>query len=402
MPRALILVENTSVPSDPRVWPECLALAAAGWDVSVICPRGRSVDTEHSVTLDGISIQRFDATESAGGAAGYVREYSTAVAQMRRLVRRHAAAGRFDVVQACTPPDICLLAALDQRRRGAGTVLDHHDLSPELFVARYQRRGLPYRGLLLAERLGFRLADVVLSPNETFRAVALRRGRKDPRDVFVVRNGPDPTVFAPAGPDPVLRRGKAHLLGYVGLMGRQDGVLEAIEALGVLAGQRDDWRAVFVGDGEVLADARAQTELLGLTDRVSFTGFVADRQRLVRTIASCDVCLSPEPRNVLNESSTLIKVAEYMSVGRAVAAFGLTETRATAGDAAAYARDDTAQSYAELIGELLDDPARRERMGREGRARVLERLSWTHSKERLLEAYDRACERGASRRRVSR
>ena len=361
-PRALIVVENNSVPSDPRVWAEALTLIEAGWSVDVLCPRGRTRDLEHSIVLDGVRIHRFELAPSDGGALGYAREYATALWRIGRFGQACGPTG-FDVIQAGTPPDVLLASFLRHRRAGAGLVLDHHDLSPELFEARYGRRGAVHWALTRAERVGMALSDVVIATNETFRHLAVARGRRNPEDVFVVRNGPNPDVFRPVEPDPALRARAEYLIGFVGLMGPQDGVEDAVRALGVLARRRTDWHAIFVGDGEALGGARSLAAVLGIGDRVTFEGYVSDRRRIVEIIASCDLSLSPEPRNALNESSTLIKVAEAMAVACPVVAFDLRETRATAGDAGTYARGDTSEAFAEAIIELLDSPAERERKG---------------------------------------
>lgn len=395
--RALIVVENSSVPSDPRVWAEACTLHASGWSVEVVCPRGRERDSERSTVIDDVRISRFDLDPSDGGARGYAREYASAMWTLARLGRNRGT-NAFDVIQACTPPDFLLAAFLRHRRAGAGLVLDHHDLSPELFEARYDRRGAMHSGLERLERLGMALSDVVIGTNETFRTLAVCRGRKRPEDVFVVRNGPDTDVFRPVPPDPELRALAPYLIGYVGLMGRQDGVEDALRALGFLARQRTDWHALFVGDGEVLEGARSLAADLGIAERVTFTGYVSERARVVTMIASCDICLSPEPRNPLNESSTLIKVAESMAVARPVVAFDLKETRATAGDAASYATKDTPDAFADAIDQLLDDPDERQRKGALGRQRVLADLSWKRSEPTLLDAYGRALELGRRRR----
>ncbi len=398
MGSALFLVENNSVPADPRVWAECTSLTRAGWDVTVICPMGRDRDRDAFVQVEGVQIHRFDLAPSTS-AAGYVREYAVALFRMSMLVRRLARSRRFDVVQACNPPDFLLLAAITLRRQGAALIFDHHDLSPELSVAKFGRRGAIWRALTLAERAGFALADVVLATNESFREVAIQRGHKAASDVFVVRNGPDTDVFRPTEPDPDVRAGAVHVIGYVGIIGAQDGVDVALEALDALRRRRRDWRAVFVGDGDALPEAKALTTRLGLDDVVSFEGYVQDRNRLVRMISAFDVCISPEPRNALNERSTLIKVAEYMAVGRPVVAFDLVETRRTAGDAAVYAARDDPDAFADAIAPVLDDAAERERMGAMARERAELTLSWSASEKVLLAAYARALDRAARRRR---
>jgi glycosyltransferase involved in cell wall biosynthesis len=390
----LLLVENASVTRDPRVWSECVTLRNHGWEVVVVCPRGGN-DTVMVEVVDGVKIARFDPSEGSGGAASYVAEYARAFRRISSIVRRLSREHRFDAVHAANPPDFLLATALGPRRRGAASILDHHDLSPELYEVKFGRRGIGYRGLLLAERIGFALADVVITTNESFRDVAVVRGRKDPSDVFVVRNGPDPSVFRPI-PASSQRRNAPPLLGYAGLMGSQDGVLDAVEALAILRRRRSDWRAVFAGEGEMLPRARALAAELELDDAVEFVGFIDDRERLADLLASCDVCLSPEPKNRLNDASTLIKVAEYMALGKPVVAFDLKETRVTAGDAAVYAA--SVDEFAGAIAKLLDDPRRRDRMGRLGRERVLSSLSWARSEESLLAAYDRAVGHASARR----
>jgi glycosyltransferase involved in cell wall biosynthesis len=278
-------------------------------------------------------------------------------------------------------------------------IFDHHDLSPELYLAKYGRGRAVLGALKVAERAGFALADVVLATNESFRTIAIERGHKAAGDVFVVRNGPDTNIFRPTEPDRDLRAGAKHVIGYVGLIEPQDGVDVALEALTVLRTRRDDWHAVFVGDGAALPDAKALARRCGLDDVVSFAGYVTDRNRLVRMIAACDVCISPEPRNPLNEHSTLTKVAEYMAVGRPVVAFDLEETRRTAGDAAVYAERDDPVSFADAIAGLLDDTSTRERMGALGRERAETTLGWKASEKVLLAAYAHALEQAQRRHR---
>jgi glycosyltransferase involved in cell wall biosynthesis len=386
MPSVVHLVENVSVPTDPRVWPECIALRDAGWDVTVVCPRGTGSESAVRDRLENIDIWRYDASRGHG-FAGYIVEYGSALRKMSSLLR-HSVTGTFDVVHAASPPDVLLLAARRKRRLGAVTVLDHHDLSPELYEVKFGRKGAVHRSLLLAERLGMRLADIVIAPNESFRRVAIERGRKSAHDVFIVRNGPDPDVFRPVPPDPSLAHGARHLIGFVGRMERQDGVLEALDVLAELRRIRSDWHAVFVGDGEMLRTAKQRVATGDLEGHVTFAGFVSDRERLVEIISTCAVCISPEPKNALNDQSTLIKVAEYMAAERPVVAFDLIETRRTTQGAAICVEDR--DEFARAISYLLDDPDERAEMGRRGRRRIIDELGWQRSRSALLAAYDRA------------
>jgi glycosyltransferase involved in cell wall biosynthesis len=389
----LVLVENLSVPFDRRVWAECISLRRAGFDVSVVCPCGMDRDTESFEERDGVKIYRFQLRQATGGALSYIREYTAALRQIRRIIRKLSQRRHFDVVHACNPPDLLLLPAMRlKRHQGTRLIFDHHDLAPELYMSRFGRReDLVHRVLRGFERLSFRLADVVIATNESYREVALTRGRKRPEDVFVVRNGPDPVQFAATDPDVTLKRGKSHLIAYVGVMGPQDGVDYALRALGELAGRRADWHALFVGDGDVVPAMRRLAEQLGIADSVEFTGLVEQRD-VLRVLSTADVCLAPEPRNPLNDLSTMIKIAEYMALACPIVAFDLRETRATAGDAAVYAPPNDETAFGQRVDELLNDSRLRRKLGERGRKRVERDLSWARSEQQLLAAYQRALE----------
>ncbi|MFE6054104.1 glycosyltransferase family 4 protein [Kitasatospora sp. NPDC056446] len=388
--RALVLVENLSVPFDRRVWQECTTLRDAGWTVHVICPQGSKRDTEPEAVIDGVRIHRYPLRAATGGPAGYLREYGSALWHTARLARR---VGPVDVVHACNPPDLLFLPALWLKRRGARFVFDQHDLVPELYLSRFDRgRDLLYRGVCALERMTYRAADVVLSTNESYRDVALRRGGLRPEDVFVVRSAPDTDRFRPVEPEPELKRGKPHLLCYLGVMGPQDGVDYALRALAKLRDElgRTDWHAVFVGSGDTFDAMVELSRQLGLSEQVEFTGRVPDAD-LVRYLSTADVCLSPDPHNPLNDVSTMNKVLEYMVMGRPIVSFDLREARVSAGDAAVYARANDEAEFAGLVAQLLDDPDRRAWMGKLGRERISGPLAWRNSQRSLLAAYAAAC-----------
>ncbi len=395
--RALVLVENLSVPFDRRVWQECTTLRDAGWEVHVVCPRGEKRDTEAEELVDGVRVHRYPLRAATGGPAGYVREYAAALWHTARLARR---VGPVHVVHACNPPDLLFLVARRLKRLGARFVFDQHDLVPELYLSRFGRgEDLLYRAVCALERWTYHSADIVLATNESYRATAVGRGGKRPGDVFVVRSAPQSDRFRPVPPEPELKRGKPHLLCYLGVMGPQDGVDYALRALAELRDElgRTDWHAVFVGSGDAFDAMVALSRELGLAEQVEFTGRVPDAD-LVRYLSTADVCLSPDPRNPLNDVSTMNKVLEYMAMGRAIVSFDLVEARVSAGEAAVYAPADDEAAFARLIGELLDDPDRRERMGKTGQERIGGELSWRHSQAQLLAAYDAACRgRGARR-----
>ncbi|MGW7236459.1 glycosyltransferase family 4 protein [Streptomyces sp. NPDC054804] len=388
--RALILVENLSVPFDRRVWQECTTLRDAGWTVHVICPQGSKRDTEPEVEIDGVRIHRYPLRAATGGPAGYLKEYGSALWHTARLARK---VGPVDVVHACNPPDLLFLPALWLKRRGARFVFDQHDLVPELYLSRFDRgEDLLYRAVCALERRTYRAADVVLATNESYRDVAVRRGGRRPEDVFVVRSAPVIERFQPVPPEPELKNGKPHLLCYLGVMGPQDGVDYALRALAELRDGlgRTDWHAVFVGSGDAFDAMVELSRRLGLGDQVQFTGRIPDEE-LVRYLSTADVCLSPDPRNPLNDVSTMNKVLEYMAMGRPIVSFDLKEARVSAGEAAVYAPANDEAEFAELIALLLDDPEKRARMGKIGQERVSGPLSWQNSQASLLAAYAAAC-----------
>ncbi|MEY9988433.1 glycosyltransferase involved in cell wall biosynthesis [Streptomyces sp. V4I8] len=388
--RALILVENLSVPFDRRVWQECTTLRDAGWEVHVICPRGEKRDREPEAEIDGVWIHRYPLRAATGGPAGYLREYGSALWHTARLARK---VGPVDVVHACNPPDLLFLPALWLKRRGARFVFDQHDLVPELYLSRFDRgEDLLYRAVCALERRTYRTADVVLATNESYRDVAMRRGGRRPEDVFVVRSAPAVDRFQPVPSEPGLKRGKPHLLCYLGVMGPQDGVDYALRALAKLRDEfgRTDWHGVFVGAGDAFDAMVELSRRLGLSDQVQFTGRIPDAD-LVRYLSTADVCLAPDPRNPLNDVSTMNKVLEYMAMGRPIVSFEVKEARVSAGDAAVYAPANDEAEFAGLITLLLDDPEKRARMGKIGQERISGPLSWRNSQASLLAAYAAAC-----------
>ena len=384
------------MPADRRVWQEALALTRAGMDVTVVCPQGIERDREPYELREGVEIHRYP-LRPARGPVGYAAEYTTAFLRIARIVGRLARVSRFDVVHVANPPDVLLAAVWPLRRQGAALVLDHHDLAPELYRSRFGRGRDPvYLGLRALERLNFALADVVIATNESYRRLAIGRGGKDPDDVIVVRNAPDLARMRRVAREPALARGKRHLLAYLGAMAPQDGVDEALRALALLRDKRDDWHAIFMGDGPSLIDVTRLSDELGLADVVEFTGWTGE-DVFIPVLSSADVCLSPEPSSPLNDVSTMIKIAEYMAFGVPVVCYDLRESRATAADAALYARPNDPRSYAAAIDTLLDDAELRARLGQIGQRRVRERLSWESSERELLRAYERAIARRAER-----
>jgi glycosyltransferase involved in cell wall biosynthesis len=394
--RALIIVENLPVPFDRRVWLEATTLREAGWEVEVICPVGPG-HPEREETLDGIRIHRHPLPPEGEAALGYFREYAHALRWERRLARAAWRERPFDVVHICNPPDLLFLVARPFRRKGAALIFDQHDINPELYEAKYGRRDAFHRALLMAEKATYKAADVVIATNESYKQIAMERGGKAAEDVFVVRSGPRLDRFRPVPADPKWRRGRRFVVGYVGVIGEQEGIDHLLKAARILRGQgRDDIHFMLVGGGPAVERLKGVAKDLGVDDVVEFAGRVPDAE-LISRLCTADVCVNPDTANPFNDKSTMNKIMEYMALGRPIVQFDLTEGRRSALDASLYARHNDAAHLAELIAKLLDDPGARERMGAFGQKRMREELEWTYQKPKLLAAYERALEKRNAR-----
>ena len=386
--RVLILVENLPSPFDRRVWQEACALRDAGHVVSIICPTGRGYEKKFEA-IDDIHIWRYDLPLEANGAAGYAVEYAAALTQTWLLAWKVLFKRGFDVIHACNPPDLLFLVAAPFKLLGKKFIFDHHDLGPELYEAKFGRRDFFHRLLLALERWTFRLADVSIATNESYRRIAMARGRMAPERVFVVRSGPSLERMRILPPDERLKRGRRHLVGYVGVMAQQEGIdllLRAVQNI-VVDFRRTDIHFGLVGGGPALEEMRQLARDLGIADYVTFTGRVPDAE-LLAMLNTADVCVNPDVANEMNDKSTMNKIMEYMALGKPIVQFDLTEGRYSAQGASLYARRNDPFDLAENLVALLDDPARRAEMGEAGRRRVERELAWSHEVPRLLAAYD--------------
>lgn len=389
--RVLILVENLPSPFDRRVWQEATTLHANGYVVSIVCPTGKGYE-KHYEEIDGIHIYRYDLPLEGEGTRGYAVEYSVALWHTFRLAFKARREVGFDLVHACNPPDLLFLVGgffkLFFRTR---FVFDHHDINPELYEAKFGRRDFFWKLMVLFERLTFKIADVSIATNESYRRIAIERGGMNPAKVFVVRSGPklDRLRIVPAVE--ALKRGRRFLVGYVGVMGKQEGIdllLRAARHLIVGMG-RTDVHFGLVGGGTSLDEMKAMAIDLGIEDHVTFTGRVPD-QDLLEMLNTADVCVNPDVANEMNDKSTMNKIMEYMALGKPIVQFDLTEGRYSAQDASLYAAKNDPVDMARKIDELLRDGARRQQMGEFGRRRVEEVLEWRYEVPKLLAAYDAA------------
>ena len=386
----LIVVENLPVPLDRRVWLEATSLVQAGYEVSVISPMGRGWVAPYEV-IDGVHIYRHtEPPEAHSGAVAYAREYGHALWHWFRLARVVWKRQPFQVIQGCNPPDLIFLLAIWYRLWGVLYMFDHHDVCPELFEAKFGKRGLLYKIMLIWERMTFATATVSMATNGSFREIAMRRGKMAPEDVFVVRSAPRIETFLPGPGDTGYRKGAAHVMGYVGVIGQQEGMdllVQAAEHLIKTLGQTDV-HFVIVGFGPTVGEVKQDVADRGLEAYFTFTGALYGNDML-EALNAVDIGVSPDPKNAMNDISTMNKVMEYMTLEKPVVQFDLTEGRVSAGEASLYARANDPVDFAQKIDTLIRDPQACARMGELGRKRVLEDLSWAHTTPQLLAAYDR-------------
>jgi glycosyltransferase involved in cell wall biosynthesis len=388
--RVLIIVQNLPVPFDRRVWLECQALVADGYEVAVVCPKGKG-DPAYQL-VDSVKLYKYRPYAPGGSKLGFIMEYGYSFAATARLTLKARRSGRFAVIQACNPPDIFwpiaqALRVIDRTR----FVFDHHDLCPELYESRFpDGPKLPYKALRALERRTHRTADQVISTNGSYQSIAVNRSGKSPADVTVVRTGPDPQRLQRGPADPELRRGRRYLAAYIGVMGPQDGVDIIVRAAAIIVHElhRDDIAFTLIGSGDCFDDLVALRDQLGLAGHVEFTGRVPD-ELVARIMSTADLGLSPDPKNPLNDVSTMNKTMEYMAFELPVVAFDLHETRVSAGDAAVYATPNDVADYAAAIVKLMDDEPKRSLLGKLGRARVEQELAWSHQVRAYLDVYRR-------------
>jgi glycosyltransferase involved in cell wall biosynthesis len=388
--RILIIVENIPVPLDTRVWMEAKSLQKNGYHVAVLCPKGKGAESAHEV-LEGVEIFRHPMPTEGNGALGYVYEYSSALFWQFLfswwIYFRHG----FQVVQGCNPPDDIFLAVLPFKLLGVKYIFDHHDACPELYLSKYDNRGVFYKIQVWLEKMTYRFSDVVMATNCSYKELAITRGGLAPEDVFVVRNGPNLDVFKAVPPNPALKYGKSFLVGYVGNMSDQEGLDILLDvALRIKNSGRRDVHFTCVGGGPGLPGLQKMVKDKRLEDTVNFTGRIPFDE-LLAILSTADVCVNPDKPCAMNDMSTMIKIMEYMALGKPIVQFDLKEGRFSAQEASLYTdTENQVNDFADKILWLLDRPDERKRMGDFGMQRVQEALAWDYSVGNLLAAYDRA------------
>jgi len=385
--KVLIIVENLPVPFDGRVWKEACSLRKAGYHVTVLCPKGKRYEQSYE-HLEGIHIYRHPMPKEGNSPLGYVWEYGCALFWEILFSWWIYLRRGFHVIQGCNPPDDIFLVALPFKLFGVKYIFDHHDANPELYLSKYERKDFFYKTQIWLERLTFYFSDVVMSTNNSYKDIAVRRGGLAPDDVFVVRNGPDLGTFKPVSPKPELKHGERYLVGYVGTMSTQEGLDILLDVADhIKRAGRTDVHFTCVGGGPGLATLRQMVKEKDLSDTVTFTGRVSEAD-LLDVLSTADVCVNPDKPCEMNDISTMIKIMEYMALGKSIVQFDLKEGRFSAQEASLYSSNhNQVGAFADNILWLLDHPEERKKMGEFGRRRVEEALAWEHSVTNLIAAY---------------
>ncbi|MEH6583636.1 MAG: glycosyltransferase family 4 protein [Halioglobus sp.] len=386
--RVLIIVENLPSPFDRRVWQEATTLQQNGYEVSIICPTGKGYDKKYEL-IEGIHIYRHNLPLEADGALGYLLEYGAALFWEFYLAFKVLFSRGFDAIHACNPPDLIFIVGGFFRLFGKKFLFDHHDINPELYEAKFGRRDFFWKLMVWFERLTFKTANVSIATNESYKRIAIERGGMPEGNVYVVRSGPKLDRLKIIDPVPALKMGREFMVGYVGVMGKQEGIDYLLRAAKYIIHdlKRTDIHFGLVGGGTELEALERYANELGISDYVTFTDRVPD-QELLEILNTADVCVNPDVANEMNDKSTMNKIMEYMALAKPIVQFDLTEGRFSAGEASLYARKNDEIDMAEKIIELLADPEKRREMGEFGRRRVVDELEWEYEAPKLLRAYE--------------
>jgi glycosyltransferase involved in cell wall biosynthesis len=383
----LIIVENLPVPFDRRVWQEANTLKENGARVTIICPKMKGYSSPYEV-INGIEIYRHYLPFEARGAVGYLMEYSTALFWEFLLSWKIYFKKRFHIIHGCNPPDLIFLTALWFKLLGVKYVFDHHDINPELYLAKFNRKGFFYNMMILFERLTFVSADYCIATNESYKEIAIRRGKKPENKVQVVRSGPKLDRLKLLPPDVQFLKGRKYLVGYVGVIGEQEGIDLLLESAKHIISVRQDIQFAIIGGGTSLNMLKQLCSEMGISEYVDFYGRVND-DLMIAILNTADICVNPDKPTEMNNLSTMNKIMEYMALKKPIVQYDLKEGRFSAGEASLYAARGDTEDFADKITQLIDDPELRKKMGTFGYNRVLNELSWDYEKEKLVGLYKR-------------
>jgi len=383
----LIIVENLPVPFDRRVWQEANTLKDNGAKVSIICPKMKQYNKSRE-TINGIEIYRHPLPIEGKGALSYLMEYATAlfwefVLSMRIFVKK-----RFHAIQGCNPPDLIFLVALFYKLFGVKYIFDHHDINPELFIAKYGKKGFFYKLMLMTERLTFATANYSIATNQSYKEIAIQRGKMPANKVQIVRSGPKLERLKAGCGNIKYKNGREFLIGYVGVIGAQEGLDLLLESAKLITDTRNDVQFAIIGDGTELKKIKEIAAAMQLNEFVDFYGRVDD-YTMVEILNTTDVCVNPDKPTVMNNLSTMNKIMEYMALKKPIVQYNLKEGKLSAQDASLYAENTSTKDFADKILWLLDNREERIKMGEYGYKRIINELAWEHESQNLLSLYER-------------
>lgn len=396
MSSCVIIIENLPAPADRRVWQEACALRDSGWKVSIICPRTVKYPKAEEV-IEEIHIFRHPLPLEASGKLGFLLEYGSALffelIYLTKVLRKRG----FDVIQACNPPDLIFIPVLPFKLMGKRFVFDHHDVCPELFAVKFNGKGWLHKGLLLAERATFRLADLVISANETYRQIAISRGGKKPEDVVAVYSVPDTRRIHRVAPDPALRKGVRVVIGYIGVIADQDGVDHMVRCIAHLVQHHGvkDIGGLVIGDGPSLDKVKTLAAELGIADHITFTGFLSG-DALLSALSSIDIGMIPDPPNPYNDKVSMNKVFEYSVLGIPPVSYDLQETRRLLGDAGSYAPSNDPEGLAAACLPLINDPDKLHTAAGAAAELARRKFNWDNEAKAYTQAFSRFLPTGAA------
>ena len=382
----LFIVENLPVPLDRRTWQQALSLKKNGAEVSVICPKMKTYVKSFEI-IDGIEIYRHPLPVEASSALGYLAEYSMALFWEFFLSAKIFFRKRFYVIEGCNPPDLIFLVALPFKLLGVKYVFDHHDLNPELYVAKFKKKNFFYKLMLLFEKCNYKTADFSIVTNLSYKEIAMKRGGMKEEKIAVIRSGPSLEKFTVSDGKPEYKKGKKFLVGYVGIIGAQDGLDVLMHIISHIVKKRSDVHFAIIGDGTDLEKTKRLAGELSITGYIDFYGMVSDQKLLVEILNSCEVGVSPDIPTDMNNFSTMNKVLEYMALKKPIVQFDLKEGRYSAQDASLYAKNFDTIDFAQKIIYLIENPEERKKMGEFGYRRIVNELSWEHQKKKYIEFY---------------
>jgi len=380
----LIIVENLPVPFDRRVWEEANTLKENGAHVSVICPKMKGF-TKSYECINGIEIYRHSLPIEASKALGYLLEYTIALFWEFFLSWKIFFKKRFHVIHGCNPPDLVFVIALSFKLFGVKYVFDHHDINPELYEAKYKKKNLFYRLLVLLEKITFQVADYSIATNESFKKIAINRGRMEENKIAIIRSGPRLNRFTPGLPNHLYKKNKKYLVGYIGVIAEQDGLDLLMQIILLVTTQNSNIHFAIIGGGTELDKIKALACKSGISEHVDFYGLLSDDKLINDILNACDICVNPDPPGPYNNLITTNKVMEYMALKKPMIQFDLKEGKFSAGKASLYAQD--MNDYVDKILWLVSNPDACIEMGEYGFNRVRNQLCWEFESKKLVNFY---------------